>query len=888
MKRFTKTIVALVLVFSMLLSTVVALAETQWNAGSMVIPVTQGADGYTFMSVYKSPTAAYEMSNHMVFNGVDKNNDGSYKREIPQTLVLVDASTSYDWTPSGPYSFQQSNYEVLYCCDAMTGYKSGVHYKRMNLEDSTYYSAEAAAHIRGIVMSSYPYVSLEQMKSNLAAGGFQGAEEITRADAITAVQSAIWAYANGASGNYYYSGTFHIPTSTRWGGVMNDYTGEMGNIWWNTGAHKVTDKVSAASDEATLAEVVKVEARVNALIDYLKGVTPVAAANNQVVITDLQIVDFIPVQMKQDVYTASLQVKLNNSGSGELDDINLEVYVDDVLYSTQKVVFGQTVYDLKVEAKAEQEIKVVVSGAQILPLGVYFYEAKGGRDVSQSLVGVAGGPTEVYSEAKAKIPGKDPAKANIYLYKTDEDGNALTGAKFALFAVGENTELYVDTYAVDANGMLAIENLVTGSYKITETEAPEGFIPLNGAISFTITETGEVVIDTLPDGVTNEAADNGMAFTCVNRAKYIKISGVKHWNDGDNRDNKRPESITINLLADGVEVAEKIVNAGEDGSWSWEFENLLKYRQDGSEIVYTITEDAVDGYTTEVEGYNVINTYNPETTEITIEKIWDDANDKDGIRPESITVTLYANGEIYETVELNAENGWSVTFTGLYVYENGEKIVYTVDETAVEGYTTAIDGYTITNTHIPNPPKPTTVVFNGIKYLDGMPDAGFLFMLTDANGRVVDYAFSGSLGRFSFDAITFTEVGTYRYRITEVDSNSNGIIYDSSVYEIVVTVTEVGNELIANVTVFRNGANYRGNIAFYNTTEGTTPPQSSESSYTEISDEEVPLDDGLTEILDEEVPLTGDDLNVLYVPILIGALTALAVTAYFLFKKKAE
>ncbi|MBE6885115.1 MAG: LPXTG cell wall anchor domain-containing protein, partial [Ruminococcaceae bacterium] len=45
-------------------------------------------------------------------------------------------------------------------------------------------------------------------------------------------------------------------------------------------------------------------------------------------------------------------------------------------------------------------------------------------------------------------------------------------------------------------------------------------------------------------------------------------------------------------------------------------------------------------------------------------------------------------------------------------------------------------------------------------------------------------------------------------------------------------------------------------------------------------------DDGLTEILDEEVPLTGDSFNVIYIPIMIGALAAFGVAAYFLLKKK--
>ncbi|MBE6883709.1 MAG: Cna B-type domain-containing protein, partial [Ruminococcaceae bacterium] len=304
----------------------------------------------------------------------------------------------------------------------------------------------------------------------------------------------------------------------------------------------------------------------------------------------------------------------------------------------------------------------------------------------------------------------------------------------------------------------------------------------------------------------------------------IDIVGTKIWNDDNNRDGVRPESITINLLADGLEVAEQVVTEGEDGSWSYSFTGLQKTK-DGVDIVYTITEDAVEGYTTSVEGnttsvegYTVTNTHNPATTEITVEKVWDDEDDKDGIRPDSITVTLYANGDEYATAKITAEDGWKTTFPGLYVYENGEEIVYTVDEAAVEGYTTVVEGYIITNTHVPEIVEitnPASVTLRGVKYLDLNPDSGFLFTLTDGNGRMVDYAISGNQGQFVFDTITFTEAGTYRYRITEVDGGSDSINYDTSVYDVVVTVTENGENLVANVAVSRNGANYRGTIAFY-------------------------------------------------------------------------
>ena len=177
-----------------------------------------------------------------------------------------------------------------------------------------------------------------------------------------------------------------------------------------------------------------------------------------------------------------------------------------------------------------------------------------------------------------------------------------------------------------------------------------------------------------------------------------EIAGSKTWVDNDNQDGKRPESITIRLYADGVEVASKVVTA-EDG-WTWSFTNLPKFN-DGVEIVYTIAEDAVEDYITSVEGFNVINSHDPEMIdEIAGGKTWDDSDNQDGIRPESITINLLANGQTVATQVVTAENGWTWSFTKLPKYENGVEIVYTIAEEAVEGYIASTDGFNLTNIHV--------------------------------------------------------------------------------------------------------------------------------------------------------------------------------------------
>ena len=180
----------------------------------------------------------------------------------------------------------------------------------------------------------------------------------------------------------------------------------------------------------------------------------------------------------------------------------------------------------------------------------------------------------------------------------------------------------------------------------------------------------------------------------------VKVNKV--WEDNDNQDGKRPQSITVNLLADGKVIDTKVISENSEGKWEYTFTELLKYSS-GKEVKYTVTENKVDKYTTQINGYTIKNIYNPETIEKTVTKVWDDNNNQDGKRAE-YGVTLKANGVVYgEEVKLKA-NQLSYTWENLPKYENGEEIVYTVEETTIpNGYsaTYSEDTFIITNKYTP-------------------------------------------------------------------------------------------------------------------------------------------------------------------------------------------
>lgn len=96
-----------------------------------------------------------------------------------------------------------------------------------------------------------------------------------------------------------------------------------------------------------------------------------------------------------------------------------------------------------------------------------------------------------------------------------------------------------------------------------------------------------------------------------------------------------------------------------------------------------------------------------ENTKLSVEKVWDDNEDQDGIRPTVIKVQLYADGKaVGRTVELSENNDWKYTWNNLDKQKDGEDIEYTVDEVEVpDGYVKTVtnDGaaFIITNTHTP-------------------------------------------------------------------------------------------------------------------------------------------------------------------------------------------
>ncbi len=86
----------------------------------------------------------------------------------------------------------------------------------------------------------------------------------------------------------------------------------------------------------------------------------------------------------------------------------------------------------------------------------------------------------------------------------------------------------------------------------------------------------------------------------------VTISGVKTWEHRGNPVANRPDSIVIEIYADGKRVFQKSITAADNWCYSAE---LPKYGEDGHTIKYTVDEQSVRGYSKVIDGYDITNTY---------------------------------------------------------------------------------------------------------------------------------------------------------------------------------------------------------------------------------------------------------------------------------------
>lgn len=355
--------------------------------------------------------------------------------------------------------------------------------------------------------------------------------------------------------------------------------------------------------------------------------------------------------------------------SEEIKELNIEAVQDEaytVEFEDKPIITPISVLLQKVAADDSEDYDM--SGAQYT---VNYYN--GNYDSLEELVGVS--PTRTW------------------VFVTDAFGNIGYAKYYRL----SGDELYYDP----------IDNtygLPLGTITVQETKAPQKFYLDEQIYLRQITLDGDSEVVTYNNPVSTEES-----------ISPVNISGKKTWDDDNNRDGKRPKSITVELYRDNELIDSFIMN--NKNGWTYQFNDLDKGYADLNldnhfhEYRYEVKEGQIEYYTSDSTGMkpdpadenhyicDFVNHYTVEKIPVSGVKTWDDYNDVMKYRPATIKVILYRDNVKVDEVTTGEADNWAYSFPDQYKYhDGGVAYTYTVGEEAVSGYTVKVDGYNLKNT----------------------------------------------------------------------------------------------------------------------------------------------------------------------------------------------
>ena len=407
--------------------------------------------------------------------------------------------------------------------------------------------------------------------------------------------------------------------------------------------------------------------------------------------------------------------------------------------------------------------------------------------------------------------------------------------EFKFTVTGPNN--YSKDVTVSANGSLPLTGLPVGEYTVKEKPTDIPGYTLNTTYK-TDAATAEPTTEKATVTVTANT-DATVTVTNTYTKDTTSVTVTKEWNDNLVKA-LRPESVTVQLMKNGVPVDGALVVLDDNNQWSHTWTDLPMYNDTGSKITYSVKEVNVPaGYTVAVNPvataatptFTITNTANvveaPEIVPASLTVIKKDADNgallkgaKFTLIPEGGKATDAAfaetdeNGKAvftdlakgtYTLKEITAPAGyqatdktWTITVsddakTAAYKLVNG-KFVKTIT-CKVDDVENVVSNGTIT---ITNAKITGTVTIN--KVLKGLNatdfEDGFAFDIKDASGKVVATVEKVFPGMAQPATVTLTPGN---YTIVEKNADKDG--YDlTTEYDKETFTVEAGKNVTVTVT----------------------------------------------------------------------------------------
>lgn len=257
---------------------------------------------------------------------------------------------------------------AAYCADASADIRQNTRYRRINLEETTYFESSAAGKIRAVVLNSFPRkeVKVIQVRAN-AWLRRQGKPEITglqSGEALLATQAAIWKLAGGEryTIDSLYSGSVDLEAASQ-----NGYLGE------------VIDKHMEGQQETE-----NTAQNVRSLFDYLCNLEAEAPRYDIISEAVFENPVYTGEKEKDGTYTVAVSITLNIP-VGKRDSLTVSAACGSWIQD-QPVSNAGEYHFLFQGMSGELPVVMEISGEQYGG-DVYLFDAEGGHDVSQPLVG---------------------------------------------------------------------------------------------------------------------------------------------------------------------------------------------------------------------------------------------------------------------------------------------------------------------------------------------------------------------------------------------------------------------------------------------------------------------------------------------------------------------
>ncbi len=379
----------------------------------------------------------------------------------------------------------KDNPTKVYCCDAATSVlpqnADRIQYRRLTLENAGYYSADNAKKIRAITKTSYPFVTKDEMEATLRANNVSISNDITEDELLTAVQNAIWHFANEGYNVIAnpYSGTWYY----KWN--------ESDTAYYDTASNKY-------SGYSTLQSIDTVKTNITNVYNYLIKIDPENAQDGGIVLNSVEATPLSAGTSGAVDVLLRFELKNDRHGGITLDekDVLTLTASNQIFPCSEWKNEGNGTYSVMLQGvTAGENIDVTISGEQYLARDAYFYEPVSGRHAAQCFVGVAEGMTPVFANGSFKIDGDAGKAAYLSVKKTS---NMPGTYKFNVYKVTDDgtksdcvdtVELTTDNTCTASKKVL----LPTGTYIVEEETA--GAIKAGYTLTVTVDGNNKYIVN---------------------------------------------------------------------------------------------------------------------------------------------------------------------------------------------------------------------------------------------------------------------------------------------------------------------------------------------------------------------------------------------------------